>query len=319
MPTRPKKAYLWGGLAFVKNTLLALLAAVVLGLPAASGVSCARVGAPVVAEEPSADTLALVEGLGLFERGDYDLAREHLRESARSESTWIRAESFLYLNALEMELGNYDAAGLHLNRYHAETMRLMRDADERMARQTTRLKRRQEIIVVVGIVFAVLVVGGGVWLGRTRRRESLPAVSAAGTPLQVGNFAHPEPESEDWLAAAEEFKQTSLWEEIAGLAAQKPGREARVLTTARQEALDAELAERFAGFAGALRAGWPALTGGDIKLCCLSLLPLPPFGRAICFGSTETNIVKQRKHTIKKKMGADDRGRAMFDFIFAPR
>jgi hypothetical protein len=286
-------------------------------LVAVSGVACGGARGPVAVAEPSADTLAMVAGLELFERGDYDLAREQLRVSARSESTWIRAESFLYLNALEMELGNYDAASLHLNRYHAETMRLMRDADERMARQTARLRRRQEIIVVVGIVFAVGVIGGGVWLGR-RKAGVLPPAKTDGNEMEDFS-SRGVLESVSWLADAEGFKQTAVWAEIAELAAQRRGREARVLTTARQEVLDAELAERFAGFAAALREGWPALTGGDVKLCCLSLLPLSPFGRALCFGSTETNIVKQRKHTIKKKLGEDERGRAMFDFVFTPR
>ncbi len=282
------------------------------------GVCCSR-GGVVAPAQPSADTLALVEGLELFERGNYEGARVQLRESAKSESTWIRAESFLYLNALEMELGDYDAASLHLNRYHAETMRLMREASERMARQTARLRRRQEIIVVVGIVFAVVVIGGGVWSRRARRRAGSVegAAGAAGSP--VAAHALREEDRALWMAAAEEFGRTEIWTEIAALAAQKPGREARVLTTARQEVLDAELAAAFAGFAEALREGWPALTGGDVKLCCLSLLPLSPFGRAICFGSTETNIVKQRKHTIKKKLAGDERSRAMFDFIFGPR
>jgi hypothetical protein len=121
------------------------------------------------------------------------------------------------------------------------------------------------------------------------------------------------------LIDAEIFKQTPIWAEVSALAAQPSGRDAKVLTTARQEVLDAELAVRFADFAGTLRGGYPSLTAGDVKLCCLSLLPLTPFGRALCFGSTETNIVKQRKHTVKKKLAVDARGQALFDFIFEPR
>jgi hypothetical protein len=52
----------------------------------------------------------LVEGLRLFEEGRYELAREQFMVSAAATGTYIRAESYLYLNALEMELGNYDAA-----------------------------------------------------------------------------------------------------------------------------------------------------------------------------------------------------------------
>lgn len=80
-----------------------------------------------------------------------------------------------------------------------------------------------------------------------------------------------------------------------------------------------ELAETFSDFATTLRNTYPALTAGDVKMCCLSLLPLSPFGRALCYGSTETNIIKQRKHTIKKKLSADAPGHALFDLIFEAR
>jgi hypothetical protein len=270
---------------------------------------------------PSPDTVALVEGLTFFEKGEYDLARERLMVSALSKSTYIRTESFLYLNALEMELANYDAARPWLDRYHLETVRLLRSSAEesrRVAEQTARLRRRQDLFIGGVLMVLAAVVAGGMFLAKRSR----PSPSAGTTPppqeeKEGDNF--PLPEWRTWLVDAEIFKQTPIWAEVSALAAQPSGRDAKVLPTARQEVLDAELAERFADFGGTLRSGWPSLTAGDVKLCSLSLLPLTPFARALCFGSTETNIVKQRKHTVKKTGAAAARARALFAITVAPR
>ncbi len=298
------------------HILIALSAATVFGLLAAGGVSCGGRPVAVVESPPSPDTLALVEGLRLFEEGRYDLAREQLSVSALSASTYIRAESFLYLNALEMESGNYDTARPWLEKYHAETVRLLRSAAEasaRAAEQAARLRRRNDILAAGMIVVVILIAGATVLLTRRRRPEK-KAHEGEGTP--------PAPEISGWgrwLDDAGRFQKTEIWDEIVALAAQKPGREARVLTLSRQEALDGELGEVFSDLAATLRADYPALTAGDVKLCCLSLLPLSSFGKALCWGSTETNIIKQRKHTIKKKLWGDERGRALFEFIFGER
>ncbi len=312
-----------------RHTLIALLAAAAFGLSVAGGVSCSDGPGPAPVSQPaapSADTLALVEGLRLFEEGRYDLAREQLEVSARSSGSQIRAESYLYLNALEMELGNYDAARPWLEKYHAETVRLLRGAAEasaRVAEQTARLRRRQDTLIVGVLVFVVLSVGAVIFF--VRRRRELPGRAASlddgsVARLDDGSVAGLDPEDRArWMAAAETFRRSAIYDEVTALASQKPGREARVLTAPRQDALDAELAAVFADFASHLRTVCPSLTSGDVKLCCLSLLPLSPFGRALCWGSTETNIVKQRKHTIKKKLCLDPVGRALFNFIFDAR
>jgi hypothetical protein len=341
------------------QTICASLAAALLGGLAAACVSCGtpRGGAGVVgvpdslAASPSADTLALVEGLRLFDLGEYDLARESLAVSARSGSSYIRAESFLYLNALEMELGNYRAARTHLDRYHAETMRLLRaaaDSQSRSERRTARLVGRYEALVGwMSLVLAVLV-GGALLIVRRRvawtvrgSRKPTPGPEADDArnaarygadggardgALNGGPNVAPEPAREPagpipaecalWLAEAETFKGTDMWAEVSALAAQRPGRDAQVLTIARQDALDGELAAVFRAFAADLPVACPSLTAGDVKFMCLSLAGLSAFGRALCFGSTETNIVKQRKYTIKKKLAADAHTRALFEFVF---
>jgi hypothetical protein len=323
-------------LNYFRHTIYLLFAAAAIGLPAASGVSCgnspsrhentaAQNNSP---RQPSADTLALVEGLRLFEQAEYALAREQFTESARSASTYIRAESQLYLNALEMELGNYDAAHAHLERYHAETVRLLRtaaDSSARMEEQAARLRRQYDVFVAGMVVVTLIVVGTALFfLRRGRQPKNYPqsAAPAPETAPETTPETAPDHDISDWLrysADAEAFKQTAVWNEIESLAAQKPSREARVLSLARQEVLDVELAMRFSDFAARLRAEYPALTAGDVKLCCLSLMPLSTFARALCFGSVESNIIKQRKHTIKKKLGGTPRDRALFEFIFEQR
>jgi hypothetical protein len=298
-----------------KHIFFALLAAATLGVAVAGSASCAHrtERAPETEPKPSTDTVALVEGLRLFEEGRYALAREQLLVSAASPGAHIRAESYLYLNALEMELGNYDAARPWLEKYHSETVRLLRqsaEASARMEQQAARLRKRNDTLVV-GILS--LVAAAGVAFVFVRRRR-LGRETTNGSPADTA--IERSPEWEKWLADVEVFKRTDIYAEIVELGAQTPGREARVLTLTRQQVLDGVLADVFSDFGTRLREEYPALTAGDVKLCCLSLAGLSPFARALCYGSTETNIVKQRKHTIKRKLAADARGRGLFEFIF---
>ncbi len=289
---------------FLRHIFIALVT--VAGVPVAGFATAA---------EPAADTVVLIEGVQLLRDKQYDLARERLSRGALSDNIYIRAESNLYLNALEMELENYDEALIYLERYHSDAMKLLwraAAAEEQMRihkEETIRSIASLKWIVVGGVCIVVVVVVSAVY-GRRRVRPHLQA----GRPVIPDAAAW-----ESCLAEAETFKQTPVYAEIARLAAQNPGREARVLSHSRQEALNGVLAETFDGFAATLREVCPALTAGDVKLCCLSLTGLSSFGRALCFGSTETNIIKQRKHKIKRKLASDDTGRELFEFIFSPR
>jgi succinate dehydrogenase/fumarate reductase flavoprotein subunit len=297
-----------------KQILHTLLAAAVSGLFAVGCLSCGS-SHDGGFENFSADTLSLFEGRRLYGEGEYELAREQLMKSVGSTSTYIRAESYLYLNALEMDLGNWDAARPWLEKYHAEAMKLFRqalDAGERITIHEERTERSISSLrwLVAGVVCVVSAIAGlAVW---ERRRVGTPTADLATRDVVERG------EWEGWRAGAEAFMRTAVYAEIAELERQPADRRARVLSLSRQEALDAELADHFAEFAGLLCEVCPALTAGDVKLCCLSLTPLSTFGRALCFGSTETNIIKQRKHKIKRKLTTDD-GRQLFDFIFAPR
>ncbi len=243
----------------------------------------------VLSAVPPADSVALVEGLRLYEAEHYEQARERLLVSAASADSEVRAESFLYLNALEMELGNWDAARPWLEKYHAEITR------QSVERAVAQVNRRHNTII--GVICGVLLLGLGAFLLRHRVRTK-PRVKMA--------------EYEQFRAEAEAFRRTEIYSEIVALASQgERGREAKVLSLARQEVLNGELKRVFAGFRERLRHDFPALTVGDVNFCCLSLAGLSTFARALCFGSTETNIVKQRKHKIKAKMNP-----ATFAFVF---
>jgi hypothetical protein len=241
---------------------------------------------------PAPDSLALVEGIELLERERFDVAREKLIESTRSEDAHIRTRAFLYLSSLEMEVEDFVAAQAYLQLYHTEGMALFREALE----AENRKNGGGWLWIVLAIAAAA-----GVLLAtkmRTRRKPSTPK-------FDISQWRR-------YLTDAEKFRQTAIYSEIVELAEQKErGRNARILTSERQEALDKELTVVFSHFATRLQSEVPSLTAGEVKFCCLSLTGLSSWARALCLGSTETNIVKQRKHKLKSKLPAE-----LIEFIF---
>lgn len=114
--------------------------------------------------------------------------------------------------------------------------------------------------------------------------------------------------------------QTSIYRKIRQLENKNKNRkDISILTYEKQDHLQRELKRSFSDFMKDLEKCGAKLTTNDIKLCCLSLLPLTAPGKAICFGACETNGIKQRKHYIKKKMAKESDNRSLFDFIFTPR
>jgi hypothetical protein len=253
------------------------------------------VGLPVHAETypaPTSDSLALVEGIELLERESFDAAREKLIESTRSEDARIRTRAFLYLSSLEMEVEDFIAAQAYMQLYHTEGMALFREALETENRKSG--GGWQWVVLSIATAAGVLLATKM----RTRRKPSTPK-------FDISQWRR-------YLTDVEKFRQTAIYSEIVELAEQKErGRNARILTSDRQEALDKELMVVFAQFAVRLQSEYPTLTTGEVKFCCLSLTGLSSWARALCLGSTETNIVKQRKHKIKVKLPAE-----LVGFIF---
>lgn len=285
------------------------------------------------ANEIYADSSLIIhldEGMRLLKEKDFEAARHHLKLSSGSEDILVRAESFLYLNALEMELQNYDTASVYLQKYHHEALGIFFQAieaekeirfhKEDIGRSMEVLDKRRNKNIVAFAVMGSLIIALVVILYLRRKRS---VKHKAGR-----NIAHDNNPAEEqalqlacqsYLIQAEIFKQTPIYTEIIGLAEQERNTDTKILNFRRQEVLDEELRRVFSKFAEKLKSQY-LLTDNDIKLCCLSLLPLSTFSKALCYGSTEINIIKQRKHHIKRKMGGkSSEGILLFRFIFEPR
>lgn len=139
------------------------------------------------------------------------------------------------------------------------------------------------------------------------------------TKIEVRNQEMQQIEFSAYLLEADVFSKTPIFLELKNLEAQPKNSKASVLGYAKQEQLQKEIDRTFANFNKQLQETGSNLTQNDLKLCCLSLLPLSSFGKALSFGSTEISVVKQRKHYIKKKMAGSLKNQALFNFIFAPR
>lgn len=126
-------------------------------------------------------------------------------------------------------------------------------------------------------------------------------------------------EYSSFLLQADIFVQTALFAELKELEAQPRTKDAKVLSYEKQKMLQNEIDRIFNKFCEMLYSIDLKLTLNDIKLCCLSLLPLDSYAKALCFVSTEISVVKQRKHYIKKKMLSSPENKELFDFIFAKR
>jgi len=112
------------------------------------------------------------------------------------------------------------------------------------------------------------------------------------------------------------FKRTKIFTRILELDQQKEGKKSKdILNNKEQEILKQEINNIFGTVIDNLQGSYPALTDDDLLLCCLSFLKLPNITIGMCFGSADTNKIKQRKFRIKDKMNGRDRD-SLFNFIF---
>ena len=114
------------------------------------------------------------------------------------------------------------------------------------------------------------------------------------------------------------FKRTKIFDHIMeiNLEREEKGPDA-VLKNKEQEILKKEVNSIFETFIDDLRKNCESLTNEDLLFCCLSLLKLPNPTIGICFGSSNTDIIKQRKCRIKSKMSKTDSS-FLFNFMFPP-
>jgi len=282
------------------------------------------------------DSLELLEGIASVEREEYEKARAHLLKSAESDNIPVRTESYLYLNFIETRLKNYDKALTYLEQYHKNAMLLFtraNDAQREVLHQNQKLnsilhtmedqhKRRR---VLLGTFSVVLLAAFLLWLFLERNKVHLffkqkkRELDRLTSDIQSKEIEMSTISYHTYLLQADIFMQTPIYGEIKKLEKQQKNRECHVLSYSKQKELQREMDRVFEFFLHDLNNLEINLTSNDIKLCCLSLLPLSTYCKALCFGSTETGIIKQRKHYIKNKMKQESDCALLFDFIFSPR
>ncbi|WP_298646615.1 hypothetical protein [uncultured Proteiniphilum sp.] len=286
--------------------------------------------------ELQVDSLYLRKGKDCIEKLNYDSARIYLLKSAESNDTPIKTESYLYLNFIETRLQNYDIALHYLEQYHKNAMLLfyraieiedsVRNHKENIDNIIYSIDRQNKTKLQLVILFCVILLliillliylqQKDLFIFSKRRTVELEKLNSA---IQSKKDVSQSLSYNAYLLQAKIFEQTPIYAEIKELEKQNKGRDMRVLSYEKQDQLQRELDSLFENFQEDLRGIDAKLTQNDIKLCCLSLLPINSFAKALCFGSTEINIIKQRKYHIKKKMSEESDNVLLFDFIFSVR
>ncbi|MBF6628680.1 MAG: hypothetical protein ITG04_09305 [Proteiniphilum sp.] len=283
-----------------------------------------------------ADSLELLEGIASIKREDYEKARTYLLKSAESENITVRTESYLYLNYIETRLKNYEKALIYLEHYHKNAMSLFTMANDAQREALYQKQELNSILLtmedqhkrrwVLSVALSIVLLGVFLmWIYLERKkvyfffRKKKRELDRLTSDIQSKEDERSTISYHTYLLQADIFMQTPIYGEIKQLEKQQKSRECRVLTNSKQEQLQQELGRIFEFFQHDLNNLGANLTANDIKLCCLSLLPLSTYSKALCFGSTETGIIKQRKHYIKKKMKQESDCALLFDFIFSPR
>ena len=283
-----------------------------------------------------ADSLELLEGIASIKREDYEKARTYLLKSAESENITVRTESYLYLNYIETRLKNYEKALIYLEHYHKNAMSLFTMANDAQREALYQKQELNSILLtmedqhkrrwVLSVALSIVLLGVFLlWIYLERKkvyfffRKKNRELDRLTSDIQSKEDERSTISYHTYLLQADIFMQTPIYGEIKQLEKQQKSRECRVLTNSKQEQLQHELGRIFEFFQHDLNNLGANLTANDIKLCCLSLLPLSTYCKALCFGSTETGIIKQRKHYIKRKMKQESDSALLFDFIFSQR
>lgn len=284
----------------------------------------------------SQDSLSLRMGIDFIERKEYDSARVYLLRSAESAEIPIKTESYLYLNFIETRLQNYDVALLYLELYHKNAMLLfhrsleiedsIRNHKESIDHMVSSLDRHNRIrlhvviflsVMLLSVVFLLIYLQyKGLSIFSKRKKKELDQLNET---ILSRKDVHQSLCYNAYLIQSEIFKETQIYKEIKVLEKQDRTRDVKVLTYEKQAQLQREFDRYFENFQRDLHGMDVKLSENDIKLCCLSLLPVSSFGKALCFGSTEINVIKQRKYYLKKKMTEDSDNKLLFDFIFSVR
>jgi len=282
----------------------------------------------------SPEFIYLQKGISFIQENQLDSAHRYLLISSESSYVPIKVNSFFYLNFIEVYLGNYEQSIIYLEQYHNNANILYNQAnrDETSAKQQEDLQKilstiKQEnkktsyYIGALVLVFS-LIIGLLLYFQNKKRGISFKQKKEELNKLESTiDQKRKESQAIDYnkfLIEADVFKNIPIYFEIKQMELLKKDNYTKVLTYEKQLQLQEEIEKFFPNFIQELKNAETNLTSNDIRLCCLSLLPLTVFTKALCFGSTETNIVKQRKYQIKKKM-TESNDILLFNFIFVSR
>jgi len=285
------------------------------------------------------DSTHLHEGIISLKNKEYEQARNHFLLSSQSSHLTIKTESFLYLNTLEIELKNYSQASQYLEEYHRNAMLLFKramDAENEINNHKNsiyqainRFDRQRNTTYLIFLIFLVGIVIFGIGITfyyRSKKKKTHMYIERKQYELHEINSTIESNQKKSkslkynsYLILADTFMKTSIYHEISVLGEQKKTNDIKILSYARQEILNKEINKVFHEFIQELKHLDANLTDNDIKLCCLSLLPINSLAKAICYGSTEVNIIKQRKYQIKKKILINPENKPLFEFIFVSR
>lgn len=285
------------------------------------------------------DSVNLQEGIDLLAQKKYDKARKLLLLSSKSGDVAIKIQSFLYLNSLEVELKNYAQALVYLEAYHHQAMDLYHKAvkaEKEIQNHKVTIYQAIEdfdkqqsktffwsICLLIGLMALI----GFITIHFYRQKKHTHVyiknkqneLDELNRIIELNQHKTKKTNRNAYLLQATAFMKTPIYEEIIELGKQKKDKNIKILTYNKQDILKEELDRIFNDFIQDLNDSEANLTENDIKLCCLSLLPLTTLTKALCYGSTEINIIKQRKHQIKKKLANKPENLSLFEFIFATR
>jgi tetratricopeptide (TPR) repeat protein len=115
---------------------------------------------------------------------------------------------------------------------------------------------------------------------------------------------------------SEKIRKTEIFSRIEYLSSQAKNNPPKILSYQEQDIMKKEISHIFDAFINSLRENCLLLTEEDTLFCCLSILKFSNLTLSLCFGSSDTNKIKQRKFRIKEKMTKETDNSFLFDFIF---
>ncbi len=283
-------------------------------------------------ENTLSDSLNVVKAGQLIQSGQYDEAKVYLQQAAKSKNIRVKAAYYFQMTILEEKLENLEGAYANFVEYHNYTEEIFKEEQQLFLKQEDRKTLLNYLFISLGVL-AFVVCSVIFYLFHKKKAKEQKEFQSLLNQYKDGEIELNQLDKlieskksystqltfQAYLIQTELFKETSIYTEMQTLGKQTKSKDAKVFNYQKQEQLQIELQKYFSTFISDLKTYSSKLTEKDTLLCCLSLLPINTFTKALCLGSTDTNIVKQRKFQIRKKMPKDSFCQLFFEFIFEKR